>query len=42
MIRLNEDKIEYNVGPFKSLEVEINYLEDKDEQNKDKEIDKRI
>jgi len=38
VMRINEDPIRYNVGPFKSVEEAINYLEGSDEDDgKDKE-----
>jgi len=42
VMRINEDPSKYNVGPFKSVEEVISYLEDTDEvDNKnDKEQDK--
>lgn len=33
IMRLNEDTIEYNVGPFKTVEDAIRYLEELDENN---------
>ena len=41
VMRINEDPSNYNVGPFKSVEEAINYLEDSDEDvGKDKELRK--
>ena len=38
VMRINEDTSKYNVGPFKSVEEAIHYLEDSDEDDeKDKE-----
>lgn len=36
VMRLNEAPIEYNVGPFKSVEDAIRYLEKLDDNNPDK------
>ena len=32
-MRLNEENIKYNVGPFKSVEDAIGYLDDLDEND---------
>lgn len=42
VMRINEDPLKYNVGPFKSVEEVISYLEETDEDGnkKDKEQDK--
>jgi len=41
VMRINEDPSKYNVGPFKSVEEAINYLEESDEDvEKDKELKK--
>ncbi|HRY77566.1 MAG TPA: AbrB/MazE/SpoVT family DNA-binding domain-containing protein [Candidatus Izemoplasmatales bacterium] len=42
VMRINEDPSKYNVGPFKSVEEVINYLEETNEEDnkKDKEQDK--
>jgi hypothetical protein len=42
VMRINEDPSKYNVGPFKSVEEVMNYLEesDEDENEKDKERNK--
>lgn len=42
VMRINEDPSKYNVGPFKSVEEVISYLEETDEDGnkKDKEQDK--
>ena len=42
VMRINEDPLKYNVGPFKSVEEVISYLEeiDEDGNKKDKEQDK--
>lgn len=42
VMRINEDPSKYNVGPFKSAEEAISYLEeaDEDDNKKDKEQDK--
>ena len=42
VMRINEDSSKYNVGPFKSVEEVISYLEeaDEDDNEKDKEQDK--
>ena len=42
VMRINEDPSKYNVGPFKSVEEVISYLEeiDEDGNKKDKEQDK--
>jgi AbrB family looped-hinge helix DNA binding protein len=41
VMRINEDPSKYNVGPFKSVEEVINYLEDSDEDDeKDKKLKK--
>jgi len=39
VMRLNEDSSNYNVGPFKSVEEAIRYLEDVDNQTDVKEKD---
>jgi AbrB family looped-hinge helix DNA binding protein len=39
VMRLNEDSSNYNVGPFKSVEEAIRYLEDVDDQTDVKEKD---
>lgn len=36
VMRLNEEPIKYNVGPFKSVEDAIGYLEELDENDIDK------
>jgi AbrB family looped-hinge helix DNA binding protein len=41
VMRLNEEPTEYNVGPFKSVEDAINYLEEIDEENDNKENEKK-
>jgi AbrB family looped-hinge helix DNA binding protein len=38
VMRINEDPFKYSIGPFKSVEEAINYLEESDENDeKDKE-----
>ncbi|MCR3906743.1 MAG: AbrB/MazE/SpoVT family DNA-binding domain-containing protein [Tenericutes bacterium] len=41
VMRLNEEPTEYNVGPFKSVEDAISYLEEIDEENDNKENEKK-
>jgi AbrB family looped-hinge helix DNA binding protein len=41
VMRINEEPTEYNVGPFKSVEEAINYLEESDKDNPDKETEKK-
>ncbi len=41
VMRINEESTEYNVGPFKSVEEAINYLEEPDEDNYVKENEKK-
>lgn len=40
VMRLNEEPTKYNVGPFKSVEDAISYLEEVDEEN-DKDENKK-
>lgn len=37
VMRINEDPSKYNVGPFKSVEEVISYLEDVEDHNEGKE-----
>ena len=37
VMRISEEPSKYSVGPFNSVEEAINYLEDADENNKQKE-----
>ncbi len=37
VMRINEEPSKYNVGPFKSVEEAINYLEESDEESDKKE-----
>jgi AbrB family looped-hinge helix DNA binding protein len=41
VMRINEEHIKYNVGPFKSVEEAISYLEESEDDNSDKEIEKK-
>ncbi|MFW5794197.1 MAG: AbrB/MazE/SpoVT family DNA-binding domain-containing protein [Bacillota bacterium] len=41
VMRINEEPSKYNVGPFNSVEEAINYLEDSDENNDEKEKDNK-
>lgn len=41
VMRLNEEPTKYNVGPFKSVEDAINYLEEIDEENDKDENEKK-
>jgi len=41
VMRLNEEPIKYNVGPFKSVEDAIGYLEKLDENDIDKNVKKK-
>ena len=41
VMRINEESPEYNVGPFKSVEEAINYLEESDEDNSEKETENK-
>jgi len=41
VMRINEESPKYNVGPFKSVEEAINYLEESDEVNLEKENEKK-
>lgn len=41
VMRINEEPTDYNVGPFKSVDEAINYLEEKDDDNYDKETEKK-
>lgn len=42
VMRINEEPIDYNVGPFKSVEEAINYLEEADDDDyPDKETEKK-
>ena len=40
VMRIMEEPSKYNVGPFKSLEEAINYLESNEDEEKDKEPQK--
>ena len=41
VMRISEEPIKYNVGPFNSVEEAINYLEDSEDDNSDKETEKK-
>jgi len=41
VMRLNEEPTKYNVGPFKSVEDAISYLEEIDEENDKDENEKK-
>lgn len=41
VMRINEEPIKYNVGPFKSVEEAISYLEESEDDNSDKETEKK-
>ncbi len=41
VMRLNEERIKYNVGPFKSVEDAKSYLEEIDEENGNDENEKK-
>lgn len=41
VMRISEEPIEYNVGPFKSVEEAINYLEESDDDLSDNETEKK-
>ena len=41
VMRLNEEPIKYSVGPFKSVEDAISYLEQKDKENDKDENEKK-
>lgn len=41
VMRISEEPIEYNVGPFKSAEEAISYLEESADDNPDKETEKK-
>ena len=41
VMRINEEPSIYNVGPFKSLEEAINYLEESDEESDEIENENR-
>ena len=41
VMRLNEEPIKYRVGPFKSVEDAISYLEQKDKENDKDENEKK-
>lgn len=41
VMRINEEPIEYNVGPFKSVEEAISYLEEPEDDNSDKKTEKK-
>jgi AbrB family looped-hinge helix DNA binding protein len=41
VMRINEEPVDYNVGPFKSVEEAINYLEKSDDDYPNKETEKK-
>ena len=41
VVRINEKPSKYNVGPFKSVEEAINYLEESDEESDEIENENR-
>jgi len=41
VMRVNEESLKYNVGPFKSVEEAINYLEELDEDTDEEEHENR-
>ena len=41
VMRINEEPSKYNVGPFKSVEEAINYLEESDEESDEIENENR-
>ena len=41
IMRISEEPIEYNVGPFKSVEEAISYLEESEDDSSDKATEKK-
>jgi AbrB family looped-hinge helix DNA binding protein len=41
VMRINEEPVDYNVGPFKSAEEAINYLEKSEDDYLDRETEKK-
>jgi AbrB family looped-hinge helix DNA binding protein len=41
VMRINEEPVDYNVGPFKSVEEAINYLEKSEDDYLDRETEKK-